>query len=210
MKNQLIKPIADNIGQFEKEYPQITEERKKILKQLAAFIEQSKKLKPDEAVDFIFICTHNSRRSHIAQIWAQAAAVYYDVKNIRCYSGGTKATAIYPGVVKAMGDLGFYFAVRRRSENPLYKVYISETEPYVIAYSKIYSVKMNPSRGFAAVMVCSQADKDCPVVKGTNTRISLPYNDPKDFDGTPLEEAKYRERALEIGREICYAFSQVN
>ncbi len=207
MKDELVKPIASSIEQFEKEYSQIPEERKKILKQLAEFAEQKKKLKPDEAVEFIFICTHNSRRSQMAQLWAQAAASYYEVKNIRCYSGGTKATAISSNTVKAMSDFGFNFLVRRRSENPLYRVYFSATEPYVVAFSKIYRVTINPTRGFAAVLVCSQADKNCPVVTGARLRISLPYSDPKEFDGTPVEEAKYRESAMEIGREIGYAFS---
>jgi arsenate reductase len=58
-------------------------------------------------------------------------------------------------------------------------------------------------------MTCSHADENCPVVIGASTRIALTYNDPKDFDGTPQEAAKYAERVREIGREILYAFSQV-
>ena len=58
-------------------------------------------------------------------------------------------------------------------------------------------------------MTCSHADENCPVVTGMEKRISLPYNDPKDFDGTPQEAEKYSERVIEIGTEILYAFSQV-
>jgi arsenate reductase (thioredoxin) len=79
----------------------------------------------------------------------------------------------------------------------------------LIAYSKVYSDPFNPSVGYAAVMTCSHADENCPLVIGAETRISLPFNDPKDFDGTPQEIEKYHERVLEIGREICFAFSQV-
>lgn len=210
MKPDLLKPIASSIEQFEKEYFQITEERKRILNQIAVFIGQSKKLKGAEAVEFIFICTHNSRRSHIAQIWAQAAAVYYDVKNIRCYSGGTEATTFNTKAVKAMSAVGFKIAKKDNTENPRYKVHISGSQSTLIAFSKKYNDPFNPASGFTAVMVCSQADDNCPLVIGAEKRISLPFKDPKDFDGTPQEEAKYHERVLEIGREICYAFSQVN
>jgi arsenate reductase (thioredoxin) len=44
-------------------------------------------------------------------------------------------------------------------------------------------------------------------VVGAEKRISLPFDDPKDFDGTNQEAIKYHERVLEIGREICFAFS---
>ena len=44
-------------------------------------------------VRLIFICTHNSRRSHMAQLWAQTAAAYHGVAAIETFSGGTEATA---------------------------------------------------------------------------------------------------------------------
>jgi arsenate reductase len=59
-------------------------------------------------------------------------------------------------------------------------------------------------------MTCTHADENCPLVAGADVRISLPYDDPKAFDNTPLEAAKYTERVHEIGREILYAFSLVN
>jgi arsenate reductase len=39
-------------------------------------------------------------------------------------------------------------------------------------------------------MTCSEADKNCPIVLGALDRISLPYNDPKEADGTPEEAAR--------------------
>ena len=67
----------------------------------------------------------------------------------------------------------------------------------------------NPEKDFAAVMTCSHADEHCPFIPGATARIALTYDDPKDFDDTPLESEKYRERVMQIGREILYAFSQV-
>lgn len=199
--------LQSKIDQFEKEYDQLAKGRKEILKQLASFVE--KKKKAGAKAELNFICTHNSRRSHISQIWAQAAAAYYQIEDVQCYSGGTEATAFNPRAVKAMRDVGFNIIKTDESENPRYEIHFSETQKPLIAFSKVYSDPFNPSAGYAAVMTCSHADENCPLVIGAETRISLPFNDPKDFDGTPQEVEKYYERVLEIGREICYAFSLV-
>jgi arsenate reductase len=208
MKSEIIKPIRENIEQFEKDYALIQEKRKQILKQLASFV--VRKHKTGQSAKLNFICTHNSRRSHISQIWAQAAAAYYDVENVRCYSGGTEATAFNPRAVNAMNAVGFRIVKGDETENPRYAVHFAESQKPLIAFSKVYSDPFNPSKGYAAIMTCSHADEHCPLVIGAETRISLPFNDPKDFDGTSQEAVKYHERVLEIGREICYAFSQVN
>ncbi|MCK4776283.1 MAG: protein-tyrosine-phosphatase, partial [Candidatus Krumholzibacteria bacterium] len=63
---------------------------------------------------------------------------------------------------------------------------------------------------FCAVMTCSQADKNCPVVVGASMRVAIPYDDPKAFDGTDQEAANYDERCRQISREMLYLFSAVN
>jgi arsenate reductase (thioredoxin) len=193
--------------QFESQFSAIPENRKLILKQLADFVK--KKQKAGESIDLNFICTHNSRRSHIAQAWAQTAAANYGIENVHCYSGGTEATAFNPRVVKAMSEVGFGISKTTDPENPQYEVRFSETEKPVIAFSKRYDDPFNPINRFAAIMTCSHADENCPLVVGAAARISLPYNDPKDFDGTDQESEKYHERVLEIGCEIAFAFSLV-
>jgi arsenate reductase len=205
--NAVFPALQSKIDQFEKEYDQLPSDRKEILKQLSAFI--ARKKEAGRKAELNFICTHNSRRSHISQIWAQAASAYYGVENILCYSGGTEATAFNPRAVKAMRDVGFDIIQTDDSSNPRYEVRFSETEKPLIAFSKVYCDPFNPSTGYAAVMTCSHADENCPLVVGAETRISLPFNDPKDFDGTLQEATKYHERVLEIGREICYAFSLI-
>ena len=185
----------------------ISPERKEILKQLADFVQA--KARNHEKIELVFICTHNSRRSHISQIWAQAAAAYYGIGNMVSYSGGTEATAFNPRAVKAMQEAGFKINATSEGTNPIYKVSFAENADPVITFSKKYDSASNPQKGFAAIMTCSHADENCPIVSGMEKRISLPYNDPKDFDGTPQEAAKYSERVKEIGTEIFYAFSQV-
>jgi arsenate reductase len=128
---------------------------------------------------------------------------------VETFSGGTEATAFNPRAVKAMQETGFDIVTKKDGQNPVYEVkYSNEAAPLTI-FSKKYDDPFNPNKNFAAVMTCSHADENCPLVVGAAARIALTYNDPKDFDGTPQEAAKYSERVHEIGREILYAFSQV-
>lgn len=205
MSTALYPTLLRKFNDFEKEFSTIPEERKEILRQISSYV-QGKRL-ARQATSLNFICTHNSRRSHISQIWAQAAAAFYDVENVKCYSGGTEATAFNPRAVAAMTEAGFKVVKVSDSNNPRYTVSFGEDLPTLMAFSKVYSDRFNPSRDFAAVMTCSHADENCPVVIGAEERISLPFDDPKDFDGTPQETAKYAERVREIGKEMAYAFS---
>ena len=204
----MLSNLQPKIDQLIKEFDQIPAQRKEALQELARFVQNKKKAaKP---VYLNFICTHNSRRSHLAQVWAQAAAHHYDIKNVFCFSGGTEATAFYPRAVKAMQEAGFNIAKTKEGDNPVYEVRFASEAPPIIAFSKKYDDPFNHNKDFAAIMTCSNADENCPLVLGASSRIALTYDDPKEFDGTPQEEAKYKERVLQIGREILYAFSQVN
>jgi arsenate reductase (thioredoxin) len=199
--------LANTVKNLILEFNRIPNERKKLLSQLSSFIEE--KAGRREQISLNFICTHNSRRSHIAQLWAQVAAHYYSIPGVKTYSGGTEATAFNPRAVKAMKEAGFQIVQASQGNNPVYEVTYSKDTPSVKAFSKKYDDDINPKKEFAAIMTCSHADENCPVVTGAAKRIPITYDDPKDFDGTPQEETKYRERVLQIGREILYAFSQV-
>lgn len=203
----ILPPLLSTIKKLAGEFSQIPESRKPILKELTDFLSQ--KSNANQTIHLNFICTHNSRRSHIAQVWAQAAAQYYGVNSVQCYSGGTEATAFNPRAVKAMQEAGFDIQVLKDGANPIYKVKFSSDASPLTVFSKKYDDDFNPKKDFVAVMTCSHADENCPLVPGATKRIALTYNDPKDFDGTPQEAAKYSERVHEIGREILFAFAQV-
>ncbi len=205
--SSLLPSLTQSVTKLTSEFALIPTERKALIQELVQFIE--KKIKADQPVHLNFICTHNSRRSHLSQIWAQAAAHYYHVPHVFCYSGGTEATAFNPRAVKAMQEAGFAITMTKAGENPTYEVRFAENVSPVIAFSKKYDDPFNHNKDFAAIMTCSHADENCPLVLGASARIALTYNDPKEFDGTPLEAAKYTERVHEIGREILFAFSQV-
>ena len=203
----VLQNVESKITQLRNKFDLIPDERKKLLSEFAGYI--SNKLKDGKEVKLTFICTHNSRRSHISQIWAQSAAEYFNFLNIKCYSGGTEATAFNPRAVKAMEKAGFKIEKQDDSENPVYLVYYSESREPVKCFSKVYSDEYNPQKDFAAIMTCSDADANCPIVFGAEARFPIRYEDPKEFDGTEQEEEKYDERVEQIGSEILYAFSLV-
>ena len=204
----LISSLRSSVVQLVNEFDQIPLERKEILTSMAEYIQ--KHVSQFRTVNLNFICTHNSRRSHLAQIWAQTAAYYFDVSDVKCFSGGTEATAFNIRAVKAMGKAGFTIKKVKAGENPVYEVIYSNSEKPIMAFSKKYDDHHNPAKDFAAIMTCSHADENCPLVFGAAARFAITYDDPKDFDGTLLEEEKYNERVMQIGREMFYAFSRVN
>jgi arsenate reductase len=199
--------VQKTIDKLTGEFGLIPDERKSIISHLVNFVKSKSEVQ--QKILLNFICTHNSRRSHISQIWAQTAAHYYGIDNVATFSGGTEATAFNPRAVKAMQEVGFDIQVFKDGANPVYRVKFSNEAPALTVFSKKYDDDFNPKKDFAAIMTCSHADENCPLVLGAAARIALTYNDPKDFDGTPQEAEKYLERVHEIGREILYAFSQV-
>jgi len=188
-------------------FEEITFERKNILQPLIDFIQL--KVKNQEDIRLNFICTHNSRRSHLSQIWAQTAAHYYEIKNVFCYSGGTEATALFPKVAETLKNTGFKIQKLSEENNPVYAIKFAENGYPVIGFSKTYDDDFNPESGFAAIMTCSQADGGCPFITGAEKRIPITFDDPKAFDNTPQQAEKYQERSLQIATEMFYVFSQI-
>lgn len=160
--------------------------------------------------DLVVICTHNSRRSQLGQVWIKAAAAYYGIPAVRTYSGGTEATAFHHNMAQAMRDSGFMVNRLDDSENPKYYIPLSDEDLGLdILYSKKFDESYNPKKDFIAVMVCSQADEACPFVEGAFRRVSLPFDDPKKADGTANEQAAYINKVREMGREFLYVMRLV-
>ncbi len=202
---KLLKPIQEFIDELVT--ANLSEERKTVLQPLIDYINSKKK--EEKPIQLNFICTHNSRRSHLAQIWAQTVAEYFRIKNISCYSGGTEATAVYPIVIETLENTGFEISKEGDSKNPVYSIkYALEKSP-IIAFSKRYDDAANPKSGFAAIMTCSQADEGCPFVAGSEKRISIMYEDPKISDGTPQQQKVYTARSEQIAIEMKFVFSQI-
>lgn len=204
-KTILFKTIENQISSFE--LINITPERKIILQPLIDFIQE--KLSHQQQIRLNFICTHNSRRSHLSQIWAQTAAAYFNIENVFCYSGGTEATALFPMVAKTIEQNGFQIKRLSTESNSVYAIKYSDNEHPIIGFSKTFDDDFNPKSGFAAILTCSQADGDCPFIAGAEKRIPIPFEDPKVFDNTAQQTEKYLERSIEIATELFYVFSQI-
>lgn len=187
---------------------EINEDRKALLQPLVDFIQQ--KVNNQQPIDLNFICTHNSRRSHLSQVWAQTAAAHYNIQNVNCYSGGTEATALFPKVAETLANSGFEILTLSEGNNPVYAIKYDENAAPIIGFSKKYDDGFNPVSGFAAIMTCSQADGGCPFIAGAEKRIPIMFEDPKAFDNTPEQAEKYEERSLQIAAEMFYVCSKIS
>ena len=185
----------------------IAEERKVIVQPLIDFIQT--KIDAKLPVRLNFICTHNSRRSHLSQIWAQTMAFHFGINNVFCYSGGTEATAMFPKVGETLSNQGFQIQQLSSDNNPVYAIKYDKDEAAIICFSKTFDDAFNPNSEFAAIMTCSSADAGCPFIAGAEKRLPIRYEDPKAFDGTNLMDAKYAERSLEIASELYFVFSEI-
>ena len=185
----------------------IAEERKVVLQPLIDFIQT--KVDTQQSIRLNFICTHNSRRSHLSQIWAQTMAFHFGIRNIFCYSGGTEATAMFPKVSETLTNQGFQIQQLSNENNPVYAVKYDENEAAIVCFSKTFDNGFNPRSEFAAIMTCSSADAGCPFISGAEKRLPIRYDDPKAFDGTEQMNEKYAERSLEIASELYFVFSKI-
>ena len=185
----------------------VSDERKEVLEPLINYIQQKVNDKTD--INLNLICTHNSRRSHLSQVWSQTMASFYNIKNVQSYSGGTEATALFPMVAKTLTKNGFQVKNLSEGKNPVYSIKFSDNEHPVIGFSKKFDDDFNPKSDFVAIMTCSHADENCPVVLGCEKRIPVTFDDPKAFDNTPQQEEKYLERSIQIATEMKYVFSKI-
>lgn len=205
MKNSVFSKIEDTINSLE--VLSIPEERKAILQALTDYIQS--KVQQSEEVRLNFICTHNSRRSHLSQIWAQVMAAHFGIPQVVTYSVGTEATAMFPMVGETLKEQGFEITSLSDGKNPVYAIAFGENNHPVIGFSKTFDHPFNPVSGFAAIMTCSQADEGCPFIAGAEKRIPITFDDPKAFDNTPQQAEKYRERSIQIATELFYVFSKI-
>ncbi|MSP57871.1 MAG: protein-tyrosine-phosphatase [Flavobacteriaceae bacterium] len=206
----------------------ISADRKRDLQSLANYVANS--LKKDSVVDVMFICTHNSRRSHFGQIWMAAAAHHLNISGVNTFSAGTEATAFNPRAIAALGRAGLIaehipdpIALQRLDSSNAQLKYIDamninnkvmvitfgmRARP-VFCFSKTIDHPLNPKVDFGAVMTCSSADAACPVVKGADFRVAIPYVDPKLSDNMPEELSTYDERCLQIATEMLWVMQSV-
>lgn len=205
---QLYPEIKDLCDKLASEEDQIGTERKKELLALANDI--SVAIRKMGYCQITAICTHNSRRSQAAQLWAKTAALYVGIEEVYTYSGGTESTAFNHRMVAAVERAGFLIEDINHFPNPKYHIPLSiDDMRYDIYFSKKYNESYNPQNAFIALLLCDSADEACPIVEGAIARHFIGYQDPGKSDNSDVETKIYNERFMQIGREMMYCFSRV-
>ncbi|MFY1048408.1 protein-tyrosine-phosphatase [Chryseobacterium sp. GP-SGM7] len=184
-------------------FKEINPERKALLEKLATHIQG--KIDEKKEINLVYVCTHNSRRSHLGQVWAKVAADFYGF-DIRSFSAGTEATAFNQNAINALIASGFEVKKSNETDNPKYEVLFGEGKS-TLCFSKTIDDESLPKENFVAVMTCGDADENCPFIPGCELRIGTTYFDPKSYDNSILQNEKYIERSNQIAMECLYVFS---
>lgn len=162
----------------------------------------------NEQISVNFICTHNSRRSQLGQVWAFFASHYFGL-NISSFSGGTEVTAFHRNTVRTLKEVGFTFNVEEFShQNPVYQVSFQGTSDFVLGFSKTFDHSINKAP-YVAITTCDSADENCPYIAEATRRFHLPYIDPKGSDGTPEQDAAYLKTNEMVAAEVYFIFDRV-
>jgi len=201
----MYKKIEDIISLLD--LSKIRDGREEIHQQFTKYIQE--KVDNNEDVNLNFICTHNSRRSHLSQVWAQTMATYFKIPHVTCYSGGTEATAMFRMTAETLRNQGFIFQTLVEGSNSIYAIKHSPNRQPILGFSKTYDDNFNPSSDFAAILTCSEADANCPFIPNADVRIPLTFDDPKVSDDTPMQAEVYENRSLQIATEMYSIFSKI-
>ncbi len=219
-RNRLLPKVRQHADLLTTSYDMIGETHRLAGQKLVDWI--AKNYRPGQPLDVVVVCTGNSRRSILGATMGNIAAAYYGMPEVRFHSGGTAPTAFNVRTVNTLKEIGVEVELTGKeaargepnTANPVYRVRWGspgETgEPSLEAteFSKHYGDPTNPQQSFAALMVCGEADAACPFVKGAALRVSMPYLDPKIFDGGAYEATKYAERRDDMGRLMLAVMMQ--
>jgi len=208
LSQDIFPSVAVFIADRKAEFDLIPIERKAVLERLSGYARA--RIIDGKTAHLVFICTHNSRRSQFAQVWAQVAADLYNLK-IKTYSGGTETTAFNPRAIESLRRVGLSIEVNGTDEgNPHYLISYAQNGARMSCFSKKFCDEPNPRSGYCAVMTCSHADEACPMVIGCDLRIPVMYDDPKVADDTVEEVAVYDQRSRQICREMLYVMDSTS
>jgi arsenate reductase (thioredoxin) len=125
----------------------------------------------------LFLCTHNSARSQMAEGLLRALGG----DRFEAFSAGTEATGVRPLAIRAMDELGIDISGQ---ESKTLDRYLEE--PFD-----------------AVITVCDQANEACPVFFGARQRYHWSFTDPSKATGTEAEQLQvYRDVRDAIRRRV--------
>ena len=162
----------------------------------------------NENVNINFICTHNSRRSQLGQVWSFYAADYFNLP-ISAFSGGTEVTAFHRNTVKTLTDVGFKFDIDVFSHtNPTYRISFGDDKPSLLGFSKLYDNETNKTP-YLVLTTCNNADENCPFIPEAIDRFHVPYIDPKHSDDTATQDETYLKTSEIIAAQMYFLFNEI-
>ncbi len=203
-KLETLNPLLrETITKLQAETERIEPDRLAILDGLAGLIAES----ATRRTDLLFVCTHNSRRSHVTMVWAAVAAHIYGFDQVETYSGGTAVTAFNMRAINALRRVGFEVEAPE-TPNPHVRVDFGPGLSANPCYSKLYDDPANPQADYVAIMTCAEADAECPYLPAARERVALRYRDPNYADDTAEEVAAYDHLVSTAGRELLYCFAE--
>ena len=112
----------------------------------------------EERTRVLFLCTHNSARSQMAE----GLLRHYGDERFEAFSAGTEATRVRPEAVRAMAELGIDISGQ---ESETLERYLGEPFDHVIT-------------------VCDEANEACPFFPGAKERLHWSLPDPSRANGT--------------------------
>lgn len=204
----LAPPLSEHARRLAAEFGAIAPGHREAGESLARWIAEHHR--PGLPLHIIVVCTGNSRRSILGSSMGNLAAAFSGMPEVRFRSGGTDPTAFNPRTIAALRAIGFSIqptGEEASAGNPIHRVSWGAGLE-ALEFSKRYDDPSNPRGGFAALMVCNEADAGCPAVAGAGLRLAMPFDDPKAFDDEPCEPEKYAERRDEIGRLMLFVMAR--
>lgn len=198
-------PIKQLIEKMKADESNLSETRKNALAHLADTLVEKK---TGDDLQLMFICTHNSRRSIFAQVWASVLADHYQLP-IKAFSGGTEATAVHENTLKCLEDLGFEIASGNDRQNEKVQIKYGKHQQ-ISCYSKVFDHPENPQQDFIALMLCDHAAEHCPFIPNASARLNFTFPDPKKYDGTVFKSDKYKEICLDIAIQLDQIFQRIH
>jgi protein-tyrosine-phosphatase/DNA-binding transcriptional ArsR family regulator len=132
-----------------------------------------------DPVRVLFLCTHNSARSQMAEAILRARSQ----GQIDVFSAGAEPTEVHPLAIRAMAELNI--DIRDHCSKSL-EEYVGQDFDYIIT-------------------VCDRARESCPVFPGDPVRIHWSFPDPGEAEGTESERFRaFRETAVQLNTRIGY------
>nr|MBC7243775.1 arsenate reductase ArsC [Chloroflexota bacterium] len=126
----------------------------------------------------LFLCTHNSARSQIAEAFLKK----YAGDRFEVYSAGLEPTAIHPYAKQVMEEIGISMDGH---------------------YAKSVQQWLGQVHFSYLITVCAKAEERCPIFPGMGQRLSWPFDDPAAFEGSEEEKLnKFRQVRDQIEQRI--------